>query len=178
MERIKEKTQIGEFNNAMIEIYDSTYRKMGSHSDQALDLADDSYIAIYSCYEDPATTNLRKLIVQQKGDDIDKQSKILSMHHDSVIFFSTSTNSQHLHKIVLDTEDSNRWLGITFRLSKTFIKWIDGVPTLTHSGIPLTLANKEESKRFYKFRSEENREVQFNYPELNYTVSPSDLLSV
>ena len=40
------------FNNAMIEIYTNDYRKMRYHTDQALDLADDSFIGLFSCYED------------------------------------------------------------------------------------------------------------------------------
>ncbi len=41
------------FNNALIECYTNAYATMGSHSDQALDLADGSFIAVFSCYEHP-----------------------------------------------------------------------------------------------------------------------------
>src|SRR6218665_4117810 len=44
-----------DFNNAMIEMYNTTYRNMGAHSDQALDMADNSFIGIYSCYRYPQT---------------------------------------------------------------------------------------------------------------------------
>jgi len=46
-----------EFNNALIEIYDHQYRKMGYHSDQNTDLEKDSYICLFSCYNNPNTTN-------------------------------------------------------------------------------------------------------------------------
>jgi hypothetical protein len=39
------------FNNALIEIYNDNYVTMGFHSDQALDLEENSYICIFSCYE-------------------------------------------------------------------------------------------------------------------------------
>ena len=39
------------FNNALIEIYNPTYKKMRFHSDQALDLENNSYIAVFSCYK-------------------------------------------------------------------------------------------------------------------------------
>jgi hypothetical protein len=43
------------FNNALIEIYDKVYTKMGEHSDQALDLDINSYICLFSCYNNPDT---------------------------------------------------------------------------------------------------------------------------
>jgi hypothetical protein len=48
LEKIKNETNL-DFNNALIELYDSRYCTMGYHSDQALDLADDSYICLFSC---------------------------------------------------------------------------------------------------------------------------------
>ena len=55
------------FNNALIENYTNAYTTMGSHSDQALDLADESFIAIFSCYKHPEIANLpRKLLVELK----------------------------------------------------------------------------------------------------------------
>jgi hypothetical protein len=42
-----------DFNNAMIEVYDNVYHKMGFHTDQSLDLQEDSYICLFSCYETP-----------------------------------------------------------------------------------------------------------------------------
>ena len=157
------------FNNALIEIYDDRYRKMGFHSDQALDLVPDSHIAIFTCYEDPTTltsNSTRKLIVIPKSDPKATPLEI-PMTHNSVIMFSLETNSKHLHKIVLTSAPSktkNRWLGITFRQSTP----ID--PT------SLRLATEEECKQFYMLRSTENRSQIFTYPPLEYTISPSDLL--
>jgi hypothetical protein len=154
------------FNNGMIEIYDDTYKTMGFHSDQALDLAPGSHIAIYSCYKNPAAAN-RQLIVKNK---ITSEIQTIPLDHNSIVVFSTSTNSQYLHKIVLQestTRRGNLWLGITFRLSKTFV--YDTV---------LRMATEIEKKEFYKMRSDENKSVDFTYPAIPYTISPSDLLPV
>lgn len=183
MEKIKQQAHINEikFNNALIEVYDNQYCTMGFHSDQALDLADDSYIGIYSCYENPQDmkqSNSRKLIIKNKTTN--KLSEII-MDHNSVILFQLSTNQQHLHKIILDNNTNNKnnkWLGITFRLSKTFIHPINDIPFFHQTNDVLKLANEEESKNFYKLRSEENKSTNFKYPEITYTISMSDLLQV
>ena len=47
------------FNNALVEHYTSAYSTMKRHSDQALDLADGSSIAVYSCYRDPQQPSRR-----------------------------------------------------------------------------------------------------------------------
>ena len=52
-ENKNEHTHTIDFNNAMIEIYDNTYHKMGFHTDQSLDLKENSYICLFSCYETP-----------------------------------------------------------------------------------------------------------------------------
>jgi hypothetical protein len=175
MNKIRESINIEDigFNNALIEVYDNQYCTMGFHTDQALDLADNSYIAIYSCYENPSL-NPRKLIIKNKQTN---QQLELIMEHNSVILFSTTTNQQHLHKIILENVNgNNRWLGITFRLSKTFLQHIDNVPFLGKN--VLTLATGEETKNFYKLRSEENKSIEYKYPEINYTISPSDLMPI
>lgn len=173
-----------DFNNALIEIYDNNYCTMGYHTDQALDLKDGSYIGIYSCYEKPSEIdelNSRKLIIKNKvTDDIIE----ISMDHNSVILFDLATNQQHLHKIVASNNKLNKWclgytwLGITFRLSKTFIHHIDNIPYFYKTDKILTLATTEESKTFYKLKSEENKKIDFDYSysDITYTISPSDLL--
>ena len=83
------------FNNALTEIYDSRYIKMGYHSDQSLDLDDNSYIGLFSCYDDP--TYIRKLLIKEKSTGI--CSEIL-LEHNSVVLFSTTTNRNFLHKII------------------------------------------------------------------------------
>ena len=52
VENIRNVSEIKEIelNNAMIEI-EPKYRNMGYHSDQMLDLVEDSYICIFSCYD-------------------------------------------------------------------------------------------------------------------------------
>jgi len=180
MEKIRKSTNLNNigFNNALIELYDNQYCTMGFHSDQSLDLANDSYIAIYSCYENPQL-NPRKLIIQNKITN--KQFEFI-MDHDSVILFDFSTNQQHLHKIILENNqnnsNNNRWLGITFRMSKTFIQHINNIPYFYQTNNILKIANDEECKDFYKLRSKENKNIEYKYPEINYTISPSDLLHI
>ena len=164
------------FNNALIEIYNNDYKKMGEHSDQALDLADNSYICLFSCYNNHLATNIRTLKIKQKNTDITTDIKL---DHNSIILFSLDTNSKYLHKIVLDENyiNNDEWLGITFRLSKTFIKFINEIPYL-YNNIILTLATPDEMKQFYKHRSDENKSVGFVWPEINYTISPSDIILI
>lgn len=165
------------FNNALIEIYTNAYTTMGSHSDQALDLADDSYIALFSCYKhlDPGMP-LRKLIVEAKepgGEAIE-----ISLIHNRVVMFSVDTNRKFKHKIVLNAPgklDENQWLGITFRTSKAFIQFRDEHACFL-DGTPLTLADEEQRREFYQLRRRENHETDFVYPRITYTISESDLM--
>lgn len=173
MNKIKEDYNI-ELNNALIEIYDNSYKKMGFHSDQALDLKEDSYICIFSCYNNK-NPNLRKLIIKDKeSNEMDE----IIMDHNSIIMFSTNTNKRYLHKIVLcdgKEVDDNLWLGITFRLSKTFIEFKNDIPYFYNTNRILKIANEEETKEYYKLRSLENKSINFEYPELNYTISYGDI---
>lgn len=168
------------FNNALIEVYDSDYYKMNFHSDQSLDLDNNSYIGLFSCYENPETISnqhLRKLQVKNKANNEDFE---ISLTHNSVVLFSLETNKKFLHKIVLDAKPNliitdNKWLGITFRKSKTYIQFKNGLPLFSDGKI-LELADKEQEKEFYKLRGEENRNIDFVYPNLKYTLSPGDRL--
>lgn len=161
-----------ELNNALVEIYESSYRTMKYHSDQSLDLSPNSYIAIYSCYDDP--TDIRKLKIKNK--ETNKCFEI-SLDHNSVVLFSYETNFKYLHKIVLENNShDNKWFGITFRLSKTFIKFVDNIAYFSHNDRVLKLANDEEKREFLKLRGLENRSIYYEYPELDYTISPSDML--
>jgi len=158
-----------DFNNAMVEIYNNLYTSMGYHSDQALDLDKDSYIAIFSVYNNQKYVP-RTLMIQNK---ITKNISKIVMEHNSVILFSVKENAKHLHKIILEKNSKDtEWLGITFRLSKTMIKFIDNKPYFLN-GEELILKNDKE---FYHLRTKENKEIEFEYPPLNYTISPSDLL--
>lgn len=170
------------FNNALIEIYDNNYFKMKYHSDQALDLAQNSYIALFSCYEKPndITKNVvRKLQVIHKTTQEEFE---LVLENNSVVLFSLATNTQFQHKITSNPPQSikggtieNRWLGVTFRLSKTFIQFKENLPYF-ENGELLTLAQEEERKSFFLFRGQENNSTDFVYPRLTYTISMGDMM--
>ena len=42
----------------------------------------------------------------------------------------------------------------------------------------LRLANDKEKSEFYKLRSNENKLIEYVYPELDYTISKSDLMQI
>ena len=178
IENIKKTTQYHglEFNSAMIEVYDSEYRNMKFHSDQSLDLVEDSYICIFSCYSDPLPIDIRKLKVKRK--DTDEYLEFV-MEHNSIILFSTTINQKYLHKIVLETAKTNKkWLGITFRLSKTFIKFVDEIPYFYPSDEILRIGDADERKTFLKCKGMENSKSEYVYPIINYTISVGDMLSI
>ncbi|QPK43844.1 hypothetical protein H4W23_03920 [Streptomyces gardneri] len=164
------------FNNALIESYTNAYTTMGSHSDQALDLADGSHIAVFSCYRHPEASPPRKLIFEAKGSDGEKFE--IPLAHNSVVAFSVDSNRRLKHRIVLDTPDrtqDNEWLGVTFRTSKTIVRFSDGHTHLPQ-GARLTSADDEQRHEFYRLRRRENNETDFTYPPLTYTISESDLM--
>ncbi len=162
------------FNNAMIEIYDSNYVNMGWHTDQAQDLEQFTSICIFSCYSDPNSPSVRVLKVKHKET---KQESEYVLKHNSTITFSIDTNRQHVHKIILDNnrDPNNKWLGITFRVSNTYIQHISGQPYFYNSDKILRIATKDEKKEYYKLRAKENSTCDFVYPFIGYTISPSDL---
>ncbi len=163
------------FNNAMIEIYEPQYYKMKYHTDQSLDFASDSLIGLFSCYEFP-TQEIRTLQVKNKRTE---QCREISLEHNSFVLFSTSTNHEHLHKIVFNAKiKNNRWLGITFRLSKTWIQFIDERPYFVANHQPLTMANDNEKRQLYQYKGLENIQINYLYPEITYTISPSDCLNL
>ena len=184
IKKISKNDNVG-FNNALIEIYDTNYCTMGLHSDQSLDLADDSYICVFSCYDDPSTKDIRKLVINKKGTDTFSE---IYMEHNFVIIWPLATNSEYLHKIILDTKFSNdQWLGITFRLSKTFIKFINNEPYFyppkknnednNDELKKIRLADDNERKYFFKCRGFENKNVSYKYDDIDFTISPSDLMA-
>ena len=165
------------FNNALIEAYTNSYARMGLHCDQALDLRPGSSIALFSCYEHPErATPPRALVIESKQDAGERFE--LALTHHSVVLWSLATNQRFRHKIVLDRSrqpPENRWLGLTFRTSATFVRTDQGQPRF-ESGAPLGLADEQQRKAFYQLRGRENRELDFCYPPLDYTISASDLL--
>lgn len=165
-----------DFNNALIENYTNLYTTMGFHSDQALDLEEESFIAVFSCYKYPElATSPRKLIVESKEPRIGTFE--IPLTHNSVVVFSLDTNRRFKHKIVLDKVHSleNPWLGITFRTSKTFVRFHDE-QAYFEDGTLLTLANEDQNREFYALRSQENKETNFSYPQITYTISESDMM--
>lgn len=165
------------FNNALIENYSNAYTTMGGHSDQALDLADGSFIAIFSCYQYPELANPpRKLLVESKESDSAKAEIPLLQNH--VVVFSVAANRRLRHKIVLNAPrqpPENRWLGITFRTSKTLVRFRDD-GAYFKDDVPLTLANDDQKREFFHLRRRENDETEFTYPRITYTISESDLM--
>lgn len=163
------------FNNALIEAYTNAYTTMGSHSDQALDLADGSFIAVFSCYGAPDAGPLRKLVFEAKEPGGERFE--IPLAHNGVVF-SVESNRRLRHKIVLDGSGQSadsRWLGLTFRTSKTFVRFRDGRAYLTE-GVRLTLADEELRREFFRLRRRENEETGFVYPLVTYTISESDLV--
>ncbi len=165
------------FNNALIEHYTNAYASMGAHSDQALDLKERSAIAVFSCYQYPElATPPRKLVVESKepgGGTFE-----VALTHNSVVVFSTGTNRRFKHKIVLDRSSNppdNQWLGVTFRTSRTFVRFREDRPFL-EDGTPLTLADDDQRREFYRLRRLENQEVDFTCPRMTFTISASDLM--
>ncbi|MFP3831494.1 alpha-ketoglutarate-dependent dioxygenase AlkB [Chryseobacterium sp. SIMBA_028] len=169
------------FNNALIEVYDSTYSKMNYHSDQALDLDSNSFIALFTCYEKPEELeefHFRKLVIKDK---VSNEEAEIILHHNSVVLFSVETNKKFQHKIILNsssnlnTTSNNKWLGITFRTSKTYIQFKEELPYFS-TGETLTLADQDQESEFFQLRGQENRVLDFIYPNLFYTISNADLL--
>lgn len=172
-QQIRESCSLSQpFNNALVEHYTNTYKTMKHHSDQAQDLADGSWIALYSCYRDPERPS-RRLFVQPKesGDGFE-----VPLEHGGVVLFSLDSNRRFTHAISLRAPaPDNEWFGITFRTSKTLLRFVEGQPTLP-SGARLTLASEDQRRELFQMRSRENRESGFAYPSLSYTLSESDLL--
>lgn len=163
------------FHNALLEAYTRDCVTMGAHSDQTLDLDDDSDIAIFSCYERPeAGVPSRRLLVESK--ERGGETFAIPLPHHGVVVFSTDTNRRFRHRIVRDaTADApdNPWICVTYRRSKTFVRFREGQAHLA-DGAPLTLANDAERREFFGLRRRENHETDFVYPRITYTISESD----
>lgn len=164
-------------NNAMIEIYEPTYRKMKFHTDQSTDLSG-SPIQLYSCYEEGYTSDdFRKLVIKNK--ETGKEREIV-LEHNTMVTFDLDTNSKHVHKIILDRPAKKRWLGLTMRWSTTFVKTINDIVYMKSKNYLekkklLRIATDEERKQFYQMKGEENKKIDFKYPPLDYTLSKSHL---
>jgi hypothetical protein len=168
------KNQNLSFNNIWAEQYTTEYCKMGEHTDQMQDLATNSYICVFSCYNNPNTKSKRKLMVKNKKEDTWKS---VTMEHNSIILFSTDTNKKHVHKIIMDgAKSDDLWIGLTFRLSKTSISFVNNVPHI--SGQVLKLATDDDKKLFFSERKTENSTIEHKWPSFNFTVNPGDLIPI
>lgn len=166
--------QIGHsLNNAMVEIYKGTYDTMKFHSDQALDLKGDSYIAIFTATNNPESKTPPQLHIKSKTKG--GSTTTLQFIHNSAIIFSTATNATHVHTIRQKCPDNEEWLFITFRCSKTFIEFKNNVPYFT-DGRELVLANDEQRRQFFQRKAIENGKTEVVSSEINYTISPGDLI--
>lgn len=170
------------FNNASLEIYDSSYRKMGYHTDASLDLAADTWICLFTVYEDPMTqSGIRTLCTLKKST---QAALDITLDHNSAVLFSTSTNHAHLHKIVAlspPKPTESRWLGVTLRWSKRRIQFgLDGVPRFQDNpGRVLTLASPGERGLFIRCKGDENKTdgvYQWDDNGITFTISKSDLM--
>jgi len=171
-QRISQSGLLPPFNHVLAEHYSNAYSKMKRHSDQAQDLAEGSWIAVYSCYRDPERAS-RRLVVHPKEAGAGFE---IPLEHAHVVAFSLDTNRRFTHAIKLRVPaPDNEWLGLTFRTSKTRVRFVDGRPTLAN-GTCLTLATEEQRRELFSLRRRENEETSFTYPELSYTLSQSDLL--
>jgi len=165
-----------DINNIMIELYTQDYRKMGWHTDQTQDLKKDSYICVFSCYEkETQPQDIRKLKIKNKKDNTCSE---LLLDNNSVVIFSTNTNKDHVHKIVLDSTkpSNNRWIGMTMRFSDTFIEFINNKVFFVESKKELKKANQEDIINIRKYKKEENNNSEFEYPELDFSLSNSDFM--
>lgn len=179
---ISEGKPEAKFNCGLIEIYDENYTKMGYHSDQNLDLEQDSYIGLFSCYKNPETLTDASTRVLRIKDKSTEQEFDIKLTHNTLVLFSVEMNAKYAHKIILENPNrealklaDNKWLGITFRTSKTLVKFKNNT-SYFEDGAVMELANETQEKEFYKQRGEENRSLNFTYPSLKYTLSKADLM--
>lgn len=169
-----------EFNSALVEIYNSQYTTMGFHSDQMLDMADDSWICIFSIYREPPSIP-RTLVTKNKKTG---ECASIPLIQNSIVFFSMETNRNYLHKIILEgsgpSEKENEWLCFTFRTSKTKIEYHQHIPYIRKEDatrVKLRMATNEDEKHMYRLRMEENmKTVDFTYPFLDFTISEGDVI--
>jgi len=175
-----------EYNNVMIEQYTSEYSKMKFHSDMALDINPDSNICIYSCYANnthananttaSSQTNLsyRRLVTKCK---LTNEIHEYELKNNSIIWFSADINSKYTHKIV----GTGDWLGITLRLSKTYIHFINDIPYFRDTSAMITISTESEIIYLLKKRSIENKTINKSIDSIygninNITLSNSDCL--
>jgi hypothetical protein len=168
------------FNHIMLERYSSDYRKMRYHSDQALDLAEDSYIAIFSRYPVPPFPGRElQLVIRTKANP--QYEQIIPLTDRSLIYFSVADNRLYQHKLVLKSDQQlavpdQPWLGLTMRCARTLLRFINEIPYFTDQQAMLVLATPTQAKECLSYRHAENTKTDFRYPILTYTLSVGDTL--
>lgn len=139
--------------NIMFEVYDERYQSMSYHSDMSIDL--DGPIKILSLY--PADEKRRREL-HIKNKQTSEVTKIVLQDH-MVVAFDLDTNKKFLHRIVGQAQ----WMGLTYRISKTL-------------SASLRLATESEKRALLFMRSQENNLIDYKYPNLDYTLNPTDLV--
>lgn len=160
-------------NHATLEVYDHQYRKMRYHTDQYLDIAKDTYIALVSIYENPLEPASRTLFIKDK---VSGALSNIEMTHNSVIIFPFETNYRYLHKIIATKQLQNKWLGLTFRTCKTFIQLND-----KNQPLHIRLATESEKEKLFHLKHKENESTNDIYEEEEtsgdlVTMNPADIL--
>ena len=159
-----------EFNNAQVDCF-RNYKSMSYHSDMTLDLKHGSSICIFSCY--PSNCGYYK---PSYLSILNKQTGVLEtryLEHNSVVLFSLKYNSEYLHKIV----SPSSWLGITFRMSKTFLSYVDERAFFVHNKKELRIANYLEYLTFCREKGWENKSssLYFYNEDYDFTLNQFDL---
>lgn len=161
------------FNNIMVEKYDKEYKRMRYHSDQSQDLAPDSFIALYTTYDDSNNSN-RKLQIQCKQTG---KTFYILLEDKSMVVWTLETNAKYRHKIIPCNNLDNVCHTMTLRNSKTFVSYVDNRCIMVSSMKELLLANDNEKNNIITLKGIENKEIMTSgYPSYNYTLSPSDML--
>ena len=141
---------------------------MAFHTDCALDLQPGTDICIFSSYEDPAEPDPKHLLVKDKATGRVFQ---VPMAHNTAVVFSVEANARHLHKVVSRPRaTSSRWLGLTFRTSRTHVRPADCGGTC--DGKPLTLATEAQRVEFRRHKSRENRATGYQWPPIDFLMEP------
>jgi len=71
---------------------------------------------------------------------------------------------------------SVEWIGVTFRLAKTYLQFRKGVPYLVPADIPLRVATDKEKHAFFRAKGQQNANDGYEAPVIDYTLSIGDTL--
>lgn len=123
---------------------------------------------------------LHKIILDKDTEKIGKETEKIGKDIER-IGKEIDKETEKVDEKIIDKEKSKeeKWMGITFRCSKTFVEKIDNKSFIDINGkkTPLRLANKDEQLEFIKLKGQENKSTNFKYPDINYTISEHDLLN-